>query len=98
MSEFSKVRFGKHDSHIRMVLDGAGASAMPRYDVQRLKDGLLISLKQPISEAPQNALAAAGTNAAVQTAQQQDAAQPIRDISYKGDDMGGRGVPQKHRR
>ncbi len=86
----SKVRFGKHDSHIRMVLDGAGASAMPRYDVQRLKDGLLISLKQPISEAPQNALAAAGTNAAVQTAQQQDAAQPIRDISYKGDDMGGR--------
>lgn len=95
----SRIRFGKHDNHVRLVLDGAG-DALPRYKVKRLNDGLLISLDTPAMaavtrttavEAPSKSLQAKTTKAAMASSQMQQSMVPsIRDISYKGDDQGGR--------
>lgn len=80
----SKVRFGRHERHVRLVLDGAG-EAMPRYEVRRLRDGLLISLASPATASADRDTAKA------KSADRAPTALPdIRDISYRGDDQGGR--------
>ena len=96
----AKVRFGRHERHVRLVLDGTGET-MPRYDVKRLRDGLVISLDAPAPAA--NAAPAQGAQTksaldredrpnrgAASAAKRPIELPDIRDISYQGNAQGGR--------
>ena len=100
----SKVRSGRHDSHVRLVLDSKDGSPLPRYDVKRLRDGLIISLQTPAMAAKKSpapsakVMAQAAPVAKPAEKPQAEAKAPgkpialsdIRDISYSGDKQSGR--------
>lgn len=99
----SKVRSGRHDSHVRLVLDSKDGFPLPRYDVKRLRDGLVISMqtealaarKSPAPSAKVVAQAPAAKSAEKPQSEAKAAGKPlalsdIRDISYSGDKQGGR--------
>lgn len=96
----TKVRFGRHDRHVRLVLDGTAGEALPRYEVKRLRDGLVISLDAPAKLTAAAKVAPAGTERAksddrpaegtLRAAKRPAELPDVRDISYRGDEQGGR--------
>ena len=81
------VRFGKHEDKIRVVLDAAGPT-MPKYQIERTRQGLRVVLASEATFAKAEPAAPRRSERRASAASDKTAA--IKDVSFKGDESAGR--------